>query len=50
VVDLPHMELKNKPERFAKAFKGVDEQVWRVFINPSELGDHVKDLAAGLQE
>jgi phosphatidate phosphatase APP1 len=30
-------ELKNAPERFEKAFKGVPKEVWHVFSDPSEL-------------
>jgi hypothetical protein len=44
VVDAPHMEEKNKEERFTKAFEGVDARVWKVFENPIELADHVKHL------
>ncbi len=44
VEGLPHMEQKNKPERFAKAFDGIDKQVWKVFVDPHELADHVKHV------
>ena len=45
VLGLPFMEEKNKPERFTKAFEGVPDHVWKVFVDPHELGDHVKDVA-----
>lgn len=44
VVDAPFMDQKNSPERFQKAFKDVPEHVWRVFVSPVELADHVKQL------
>lgn len=44
VTDAPFMEQKNKDERFKKAFKDVPEHVWRVFVNPGELENHVKHL------
>jgi phosphatidate phosphatase APP1 len=47
VVDAPHMEDKNKDERFTKAFEGVDAHVWKVFQEPDELAEHVKHLAGG---
>jgi phosphatidate phosphatase APP1 len=43
-------EGKNKPERFAKAFKGVPADVWHVFEQPDELYERVDKLvAAGLK-
>lgn len=45
VVDAPHMEEKNKDERFTKAFEGVDPHIWKVFQEPDELAEHVKHLA-----
>lgn len=45
VVDAPHMEEKNKDERFAKAFEGVESHIWKVFTEPDELAEHVKHLA-----
>lgn len=45
VVDAPHMEEKNKAERFIKAFEGVDPHIWKVFQEPNELADHVKHVA-----
>lgn len=45
VTDIPHMETKNKNERFIDAFKNVPDHVWRVFVKPEELADHVKHLA-----
>lgn len=47
VVDAPHMEEKNKDERFTKAFEGVDAHIWKVFQEPDELAEHVKHLAGG---
>lgn len=44
VTDAPFMEQKNKDERFKKAFEGIPAHVWRVFVRPEELGDHVKHL------
>jgi len=44
VTDAPHMEKKNKPERFEKAFEGVPANVWRVFVLPDELKDHVTQV------
>ncbi|ETI24932.1 hypothetical protein G647_04302 [Cladophialophora carrionii CBS 160.54] len=45
VTDAPHMENKNKPQRFRDAFKDVPDNVWRVFVDPKELADHVKHVA-----
>ncbi|KIW11340.1 hypothetical protein PV08_10640 [Exophiala spinifera] len=45
VVDAPNMEVKNRNSRFAEAFKDVPDYVWRVFVQPEELADHVKHLA-----
>jgi Uncharacterized conserved protein (DUF2183) len=45
VVDAPSMEKKNKEDRFTKAFEGVPNHIWKVFIKPDELADHVKHLA-----
>ena len=45
VTDIPHMEAKNKNERFIEAFKNVPDHVWRLFCKPEELADHVKHLA-----
>lgn len=47
VVDAPHMEEKNKDERFIKAFEGVEPHIWKVFQEPDELAEHVKHLAGG---
>ena len=44
VVDAPFMDQKNQDERFQKAFKDVPEHVWRVFVTPDELANHVKHL------
>lgn len=46
VTDAPFMEAKNRDARFAEAFKDVPDQVWRVFVQPDELTDHVKEVAA----
>ncbi|KIX07183.1 uncharacterized protein Z518_01836 [Rhinocladiella mackenziei CBS 650.93] len=45
VTDIPHMENKNKNERFIDAFKDVPDHIWRVFVQPQDLADHVKHLA-----
>ena len=47
VTDAPHMEAKNKPQRFRDAFKDVPDKVWRVFVEPTELADHVKHTVGG---
>jgi Uncharacterized conserved protein (DUF2183) len=44
VLDAPFMDQKNKDERFKEAFKDVPEHVWRVFVKPDELANHVKHL------
>lgn len=45
VLDAPHMEKKNLPERFEKAFEGVPANVWRVFVLPDELVQHISTIA-----
>lgn len=45
VLDAPFMEKKNKPERFEKAFEGVPANIWRVFVLPDDLKDHVMHIA-----
>ncbi|KIY03138.1 uncharacterized protein Z520_01605 [Fonsecaea multimorphosa CBS 102226] len=45
VTEAPHMENKNKNQRFIDAFKDVPDQVWRVFVDPKELADHIKHVA-----
>lgn len=45
VVDIPHMEEKNAPERFEQAFKGIPEHVWTVFEDPSGLHEQIIKLA-----
>ena len=45
VLDAPFMEKKNKPERFEKAFEGVPKEVWRVFVLPDDLKEHVMHVA-----
>jgi phosphatidate phosphatase APP1 len=45
VTDAPNMENKNKAQRFRDAFKDVPDSVWRVFVDPKELADHVKHVA-----
>ncbi|RMD42103.1 hypothetical protein DV735_g3037, partial [Chaetothyriales sp. CBS 134920] len=42
--DLPHMKQKNSPERFAKAFKGIPTSIWKTFVVPSELVDHLNSV------
>ncbi|KAK5105579.1 hypothetical protein LTS08_001856 [Lithohypha guttulata] len=44
VLDAPFMEEKNQPERFEKAFEGIPQQVWKVFVLPDELKDHVATM------
>ena len=44
VLDPAPLPAKNKPERFENAFKDVPENVWKVFVHPDELADHVKHL------
>ena len=39
------MEKKNKPERFEKAFEGVPPEIYKVFILPDDLKDHVAHVA-----
>lgn len=46
VLDAPFMETKNKDERFQRAFEGVPESVWRVFVLPDELSEHFANLVA----
>ena len=45
VLDAPHMDNKNKQERFDKAFEGIPTTVWRVFVLPDELKDHLSHVA-----
>lgn len=45
VLDAPFMEKKNQPERFEKAFEGVPSNVWRVFVLPDDLKDHITQIA-----
>jgi hypothetical protein len=45
VTDAPFMERKNRDERFTEAFKDVPREVWKVFVEPSELEAGVKQLA-----
>jgi hypothetical protein len=44
VMDVAHMEEKNVPERFEKAFEHVPRHVWTVFEDPRELYDFVDGL------
>ncbi|KAJ5157379.1 uncharacterized protein N7482_008479 [Penicillium canariense] len=44
VTDVEHMEEKNRPERFAEAFKNVPAHVWTVFEDTKELYDVVDKL------
>ena len=46
VVDVAEMKDtdKNTPERFERAFKGVDGNVWKTFEDPKELKEAVKAL------
>ena len=47
VTDIAEMDVKaqNSPERFEKAFKGVDRRLWHVFTDPKELAQRVDELA-----
>ena len=36
---------KNSPERFEKAFRGLDRRLWHVFTDPRELAERVDRLA-----
>lgn len=45
VLDAPYMEKKNKPERFEKAFEGVPAHVWKLFVLPDELVEHISAIA-----
>lgn len=45
VTDAPFMDKKNQDQRFVDAFKDVPGHIWKVFINPEELADHVKHVA-----
>ena len=45
VTDAPFMEKKNEDKRFNEAFKDVPQHVWRVFVQPDELADHIKHVA-----
>lgn len=44
VLDVAHMEEKNEPERFEKAFENVPGHIWTVFEDPRELYDFVDGL------
>jgi hypothetical protein len=39
-------KTKNSPERFEKAFKGLDRKLWHVFTDPSELAARIDGLAS----
>lgn len=45
VTDVPNMQNKNKNQRFRDAFKDVPDTVWRVFVDPKELADHIRHVA-----
>lgn len=44
VTDVEHMEEKNKPERFERAFENVPRAVWTVFENAEELDSVIARL------
>ncbi|PWY76440.1 hypothetical protein BO94DRAFT_568378 [Aspergillus sclerotioniger CBS 115572] len=44
VVDVPHLQEQNSPERFKAAFAGVPEYIWRVFEQPAEVHHLVAEL------
>lgn len=37
-------KIKNAPERFDKAFKGLDRRLWHVFTEPGELAERAEEL------
>lgn len=37
-------DCRNSAERFEKAFKGLDKNLWHVFTDPSELAGRVEEL------
>lgn len=39
------IKTKNAPERFEKAFKGLDRKLWHVFTDPAELTARVDQLS-----
>ncbi|KAK4944098.1 hypothetical protein LTR10_016431 [Elasticomyces elasticus] len=45
VTDTPNMANKNRNQRFTDAFKNVPDHVWRVFVQPEELTDHVEHVS-----
>lgn len=45
VTDAPFMDKKNKAERFEEAFEGIPSNVWKVFVLPDELKDHLTQVA-----
>ncbi|KAI1625498.1 hypothetical protein EDD37DRAFT_389930 [Exophiala viscosa] len=45
VTDTPYVADKNRNQRFIDAFKDVPDHVWRVFVQPEELADHVKQVS-----
>jgi hypothetical protein len=46
VEDAPFMKRKNEDQRFEEAFKDVPRNVWRVFLEPQELEQSVRELAS----
>lgn len=44
VCDIPHMTKRNSPARFRRAFRGVPEDVWRIFEHPSDLHESLVRL------
>lgn len=45
VLDAPFMQKKNQPDRFEKAFEGIPAHIWKVFVLPDDLKDHVMHIA-----
>lgn len=47
VTGIAHMDeaKKNAPERFEKAFEGVERERWHVFTDPAELAARVDELS-----
>lgn len=46
VMDVPHMEERNSPKRFAEAFKDVPKHIWRVFEHPNEVYTALDEIRA----
>jgi len=42
----PHEDEKNSPERFQKAFEGLDKSIWYVFTDPREVARRIDEIVA----